>query len=119
MASINNITDAGIKELISKIKTALKNKADKSVTYSVIFTADGWTGDVAPYTQSVTVSGVTADTKLIGIPDTRECVDATAESAMKKAYGYLTYFETGVNTVTATAKFEKPTVDISVIFEGV
>ena len=195
MASKNIITDAGIKELISKIKTALSGKAasshthtksqitdfptiptvnnptititqggatkgsftlnqsgattivltdnnttysaattsaaglmsaaDKSkldsmtapASYTATFTADGWTGDAVPYTQSVTVSGVTASTKLFGMLDARNCADADTEKAMKKAYGYLTYFETEANIITATAKFEKPTVDVNVIFE--
>ena len=63
------------------------------------------------------MNGVTSTTKLIGMLDTRNCSSATVEKTMRKVYGYLTYFETGENTITATAKFTKPTSDITVTLE--
>ena len=86
-------------------------------TSIVTFAADGWSEE-APYTQTVTVTGMTAASVLSGALDTRNCEDENAEKAMKKAYGYLTYFETGADTITATAKFNKPAVDVTIAFRG-
>ena len=145
MASLKNIiSDGGLIELISKVKTALKSKsdtththspattsangfmssADKSKldsmsapnTYSITLFSSDWSS-AAPYTQTVTVSGVTSAIKLIGMLDTRDCSSEDAEKETKKAYGYLTYFETGENTITATAKFTKPTSDMTITLE--
>lgn len=146
MASLKNIiSDGGLTELISKVKTALNGKSDTTHThslatasanglmsstdkikldsistpntYSITLSSSDWSSS-APYTQTVTVSGVTSAIKLLGMLDTRDCSSEDDEKAMKKAYGYLTYFETGENIITATAKFDKPAVDVTIAFRG-
>ena len=45
--------------------------------------------------------------------------DETSSKNKKKSYGYVTYFESGNGTVTATCKYKKPEADFSVAFKGV
>ena len=83
----------------------------------VTFLSSGWSSS-APYTQTVTAEGLTAD----DTPTPMFVDDGTTKSASKakqKAYGYISYFESGDGTVTATCKYEKPTTDFMVGLKGV
>ena len=106
----------GVKDILNQVDVGELYNMIRS-TSIVTFAADGWSEE-APYTQTVTVTGITAASVLSGALDTRNCEDENAEKAMKKAYGYLTYFETGADTITATAKFNKPAVDVTIAFRG-
>ena len=83
----------------------------------VTFLSSGWSSS-APYTQTVAAEGLTAD----DTPTPMFVDDGTTKSASKakqKAYGYISYFESGDGTVTATCKYEKPTTDFMVGLKGV
>ena len=92
------------------------SKMNRKLTLT--FTAAGWS-DTAPYTQLVAVEGITADDVPLPMLDTRNSTSLDDEKAIKKSYGYLTYFETGEGTITVTAKDQKPTVDLTVALKGV
>lgn len=95
---------------ITGLQTALDNKASVS-TYSASLTSTGWTGDAAPYTQEVTVTGITAaDTPLVDIVQTG--TEATDEP-MREAWGVVTRIVAGAGKVTAYAS-EKPAVNIPI-----
>lgn len=92
--------------------------ADGAVSqkFTATIPAEGWMGDVAPYTNVVTVTGLlAADTPLADmIPsDTFE----TAEAEME-AYGNIYRMTTAENTLTVYAT-EKPTVDINIQLKAV
>lgn len=83
----------------------------------VTFLSSGWSSS-APYTQTVAAEGLTAE----DTPTPMFVDDGTTKSASKakqKAYGYISYFESGDGTVTATCKYEKPTTDFMVGLKGV
>lgn len=87
-----------------------------SQTFTTVITADGWTGEAAPYTNAVTVTGLlTTDTPLVDmIPsDTFE----TAETEIE-AYANIYKMVAADNQLTAYAT-EKPTVDISIQIKAV
>lgn len=87
-----------------------------SQTFTAIITADDWTGESAPYTNAVTVTGLlAADTpKVDMIPsDTFETAEAEIE-----AYASIYKMVTADNQLTAYAT-EKPAVDISIQIEAV
>lgn len=87
----------------------VKNKADKSTAPTATLTVEGWTGDVAPYTQTVAMSGITASTNfVIGLSEsaTTEEQDASRESVLF-ASGQ------GDGTVTINAK-NKPSIPLPV-----
>lgn len=84
----------------------------------VTFAAASWEGETAPFTQTVTVSNITsADSPIPLFID-----DGTTESESKdkkKAYGCISYFESGEGEVTAVCKYTKPVSDFSVGLQGV
>jgi hypothetical protein len=80
--------------------------------YLVTLTAAGWVGASAPYTQDLTISGMTADTKgvSVGLAHTATDEQYTAcLAALIRATGQST------DTLSIRAIGEKPTVDIPVI----
>lgn len=95
------------------------NKAVNRLNHSisVTFLSSGWSLS-APYTQTITAEEFVDTDKPIPI----FVDDGTSETDSKnksKAYGCVTYFESGNGTVTATCKYKKPTSDFTVEFKGV
>lgn len=95
---------------ITGLQTALDNKASVSA-YSASLPSTGWTGDAAPYTQEVAVTGITAaDTPLVDIVQTGTEV---TDEPMREAWGMVTRIVTGAGKITAYAS-EKPAVNIPI-----
>ena len=90
----------------------VKDKANKAVAVSASLTAAGWTGDEAPYTQTVAAQGVTADAGQTVIVAAGESLTAQQYAAAAGAQLWAT--AKGANTVTVTAFGEKPAVDLPV-----
>lgn len=86
----------------------------KAVTalYSGTLTSAGWTGSTAPYSQTITVTGVAStDTPVIDM-NLSGAANHAAELAMLEDYAKVYRIVTGTNEITAYAK-EKPTVNIA------
>lgn len=82
-----------------------------SQTFTTVITADGWTGEAAPYTNTVTVNGLlAADTPIVDMIPSETYETAEAET---EAYANIYRMVTADNQLTAYAT-EKPTVDISI-----
>ena len=95
---------------ITGLQTALDNRASVS-TYSASLLSPGWTGDAAPYTQEVAVTGITAaDTPLVDIVQTGT---ESTDEPMREAWGVVTRIITGAGKITAYAS-AKPTVDVPI-----
>lgn len=76
--------------------------------------AAGWAGS-GPYTQTVTVAGLTDGRRCMVYPAYGD--DAAANLAMKEACGCLSYTKRDGRNVTFTCLEDKPEVDIAVIAE--
>ena len=77
--------------------------------YTVSFTASGWTGASAPYTQSVSCPAVSSNTRgVVAVADsaTAEQYGAACEACLRFAFGS--------RAVTATAYGVKPSVELPV-----
>lgn len=76
-----------------------------------------WTGTSAPYTQAITVSGITADDTPIICP----VYSANNSTAIleRKAWNMIGKIETSADTITVTCFEEKPTQAISIQLKGV
>lgn len=86
-----------------------------TVTVAATLTAAGWKGDTAPYTQTITVAGLT-DKKTADIyPVYSGTLDE--KLAMKEACGCLSYAESDGEEITFWCLEEKPEADISVTVE--
>ena len=76
-------------------------------TATVTLPVASWTGDASPYSQTVTISGVTANSRIDIDPDT-----TVMNGAMEGGYGLV--FGNNAGTITAYAVGDKPTAAITV-----
>ncbi len=84
----------------------------------VVVPVSGWAG-AGPWTQTVTVAGVTAAMDHIGIFPV-DVADATARKAYEKAYSCLAVeADTVAGGITLTCRDGKPETDFQIIVRGV
>lgn len=103
---MNSETDSNM----TKIDAILADKADQSTMVQAVLTADGWSGDAAPYLQELSIPGLSADSN--GIISVAQ--DATTEQREIVRDGALTVVEQGDGVLRIAADGKKPTGDIPV-----
>ena len=96
-----------IDDAVKDIDTTLQNKADTTKKTTVTLSTN-WTGDTSPYTQTVTISGTTVNSKVDLQPD------ATAIAQMADDGTVALYIANDNGTLTANAVGEKPTVALTI-----
>ena len=84
----------------------------------VTLPAAGWSGS-APYTQTVNVSGITADDTPVPLLDVSGATSWSNEKLLRKNYGYISYYDTAEGKITFTAKHMKPALDLKIGLKGV
>ena len=94
-------------EDVDGLDTALQKKADTTKKASITLSTN-WTGDVSPYTQTVTISGTTANSKVDLQPD------ATSIAQMTEDGTVALYISNDNGTLTTYAVGEKPTVALTI-----
>ena len=83
----------------------------KAKEHTASLTADGWTGDDAPYTQTVTVTGLPADAHLIvGLAPT-----VTAEDMEAAAAAMLLATAQAAGSITISAFGDKPVAELPIL----
>ena len=95
------------------VKAALDNLvATKTATITTT-----WTGASAPYTQTISIAGITANDKPIISP----VYSTTLATALlqKEAWNMISKIETGASALYVTCFEEKPTVAIPIQIKGV
>ena len=98
-------TDTGIvAEGVTTISTT-------SVTYTGTLSVDGWVGDTAPYTQDVTISGITSD--LSPFIDLIVSDDVATSDEEISQWSYITKATTGDNIITFRCNKTKPTIELN------
>ena len=103
-----------IDEAVEKVlngTVATQNDLDAKqmkVKYASVTLSTNWTGGASPYTQSVTVSGTTANSKVDLQPD------ATAIAKMADDGTVALYIANDNGVLTANAVGEKPTVELTI-----
>lgn len=88
----------------------IETRALKSIIKTAILTASGWVGNVAPYTQTVAVSGITANTN--GVIDFEHAGVLETEKQRKKAWNCVNLFENGNGTIKFTCLERLPEIDL-------
>lgn len=98
---------------INQNATDITTKADKTKKVSVALPASGWVGNAAPYTQTVSVEGMTANTHAGA--DFEHANALETEKARIKAWSYINFFTQGDGTVTAHCLERLPTTDLTLV----
>ena len=82
--------------------------------------ADAWTGDEAPYEQTVAVEGVTAEDNPMLVSALEDGADLATQKAYSKAFGILAAGTGTTEDGSVTFKvYKKPATDITVGLKGV
>ncbi|WP_349947350.1 hypothetical protein ABFV83_02360 [Lacrimispora sp. BS-2] len=98
------------------------NKAINRINHvtEVTLTAAGWTSSAAPYTQTVTVSGATADMEAMVVSALADGATEAVQKAYSKAFGIVTSGTASLGDGAATFKvYKKPANDIKIGLKGV
>jgi len=82
-----------------------------AVVYTGTLSADSWVGNAAPYTQTVTMTGIDETSRPYLYPILSDDVDVGL--AEQKAWGCITKAVTSANTITFSCYETKPTVNIT------
>lgn len=97
---------------LAAMEAVIASKANSSTVVTGTLTAAGWIGSAAPYTQTLTVTGVTTTNNVIfdlGMSVTSTQLNAAIDAKLKAT-------AQAANSVTIKAFGDKPTVDIPVQF---
>lgn len=109
LETIQSELDA-IADEIQKNAELIETKAKSSISCSATLSASQWTGTQAPYSQQVTVSGISADQN--GFVSISQSATAAQREAAREAMLSVTGQASGVLTVSADG--DKPYVDIPI-----
>jgi hypothetical protein len=103
-------TTDGMNSALSEIDTALTLKADKSTSVNKTLSAASWTGSTAPFSYSLTVTGVTSTSNQEILPS----LTITAEQLTALQAANMQDGGQATNTIVLKAFGTKPTVDIPI-----
>lgn len=105
-------TAKGALDLLMTIASALTSgKEDKKTQVTVTLSSTNWAGTTSPYTQAVTVTGMTSNAD--GDYDIANTANATQVQSF--ASGVIWVSSQGANTVTFSAAGEKPESNIPIV----
>lgn len=82
-----------------------------AVVYTGTLSADSWIGDIAPYTQTVTMADIDETSRPYLYPVLSDVVETGLEQ--QKQWGYITKAVTSADTITFSCYKTKPTIDIN------
>lgn len=109
LGNVDNTSDLS-KPVSTATQTALNKKAGVSTTVTATLAASGWSGSAAPYTYTLTVSGVTTTSYQEIIP----ALNITAAQLAALQAANIQDGGQAVNTVTLKAFGTKPTIDLPI-----
>lgn len=104
---------ASIFNIENDIADLTDRKADKAISISATLTTTGWSGSGAPYTQTVSAPGVTADPAQVVNVSAAENLTADQYEAVTGAQ--LWGKSKSVNSIVVAAYGDKPTVNIPIV----
>lgn len=87
-------------------------------TFMATFSTSGWSS-AAPYTQTVSCTGIKASDNPIVDVNLSSASTTDAADTLKEAWNLVDRITTGADTLTATCYDEKPTANVSVILKAV
>lgn len=102
---------SGTEQAFNTALAAVGDKLSRPTLVSVTLLASGWTGEQAPYTQTVACAGATADTSKTILTACPNWADADQIAAVADCRVLAT--AQGADTLTFTAYLEKPASDLN------
>ena len=97
------------------VDDAFSMAAVKPAYFSATLLATAWTGSAAPYTQTVTVTGLLSTDRPIA--DVALTGTASTDTAILEAWGLVSRITTADGSITAVCYEDKPEVDIPIQME--
>lgn len=114
---VKYVADSGVSEVLDYYATTADVAAayaKKALKFAGTFTAAGWTSATGGYSQTINVSGLTADDEPI-IDLNSTAADADTFNGQLEAFGLVSNFTTGAGTLTAVVLGDSaPDVDIPI-----
>lgn len=96
----------------AQLAAGLAEKADKSYVIAFQLTASGWSGTDAPYTQTISVAGMTNNTNVL--VDYEHSSNADTEAERLEAWGCISFFTNKDGGFIATCLSDKPSIDLPI-----
>jgi hypothetical protein len=109
LGNVDNTSDLA-KPISEATQTALNAKVEKSSIVTATLLSTGWTGDAAPYSYALAVSGVTATSNQEVLP----ALNITAEQLKALQSANIQDGGQAANTMTLKAYGDKPTIDLPI-----
>lgn len=109
LGNVDNTSDLA-KPISTATQTALNAKVEKSSIVTATLLSTGWTGDAAPYSYALTVSGVTATSNQEVLP----ALNITAEQLEALQGANIQDGGQAANSMTLKAYGDKPTIDLPI-----
>lgn len=108
---MNVKNDTGYDQLHPKTNVdVVEGAAPKSVGVTATATSAGWTGTAAPFTQIISIDGVTTTNNIeVGLASTM-----TLDQIKESTKCIIQCTAKGVNQITLTAFKNKPTIDLPI-----
>lgn len=98
-------------------ETNIISEMPKTKSYNSTLSASNWIGASAPYTYSLTVNGIGADSN----PVVDIVISSTVATGIleEQNWAYVTKATTSANTITFSCYETKPTVDLNIVIKDV
>lgn len=107
--TVNSVNGKAVK---SDVPEDAKFTDTVSANYTAILTADNWSGDTAPYTQTVEMTDITAETSPIIDLSVSDDIDVGKEEIAQ--WSYITKAVTDENVIVFSCYEDKPTIDLNI-----
>ena len=112
--------DAFDQEEMNNLEERISNSFSELSSVTVTLPSSGWQGSQAPYTQTVTVEGMTGDWKAgqpAAVPEEDQTLDQ--KILIREALGYISQIQSGEGSLTVTCYEEKPETNLTIRIPGV
>lgn len=109
---VNSGQHIDLSDYYNKQQTDSRINAAKGSVFLIPVPASGWQGTAAPYTNTVTVEGVTAQMILSAV---QLAPSQVGNDDAEQAYTQWSYLDTQAGAVQFTAETDKPTADFTIL----
>lgn len=119
ISAINGIQSSTVQGALNELAEVAETYAEKGFTWTGTLKESGWSGSAAPYTQTITISGMQAtDNPFLGPNYTSTDVDTV--KGQEEAFSLIGRIDSGAGNITVYIyEDSKPKVDIPILVKVV